>query len=739
MPLVALAIRPQDQAPRNNSWWEYRSTGSVIVFVHGVLSSSESCWLNTSTKAFWPDLVRQDPSLGDSALYLAGYYTAFDSTDYSIADCARELLSALLAAGDHPPVLDHERIVFVCHSLGGIVTRYMLERWREKFRQKKVGLLLIASPSAGSRYANYLGNLLQVLRHQTGKQLRWKSDDLVDLDRRFKDALEQRYIPNLIGREACEHRFVFYRRYLGPFNDIFSSVVELESAGRYFGDPRRLPKTDHFSCVKPDSPQHCSHLLLREFYSEVQKQLPVRKWKAPESYQRSLDPRGVTVSEQNVLRCKRLSWDLKITEDGDALGESLFEVVSELRSGTERCYRLPICWVQSGKTGEDVIDTARSSPHISIVTEGMPQQRQLRQTVFFGEATPYPARFVLVGADYNVFSMNVEEFRYKTNATDDNTDFIQKSIRWEHIDELVIKLQFPESMRLQESPFLEVYQLFSTDEEDMDIEIFDQNLSTELQPSLHYSGLLRTATLTVKQPGLWTAYRIVWRLNGKTVDRLLSNAELADLSQKRRLLTALRDGFTEVDAKGAVRERTDAALKALAEYGAYVLREVELLAKKVDPTGAFDLEASDLDLSLMAFADKKGTGKPPALRFVAGTSIHPKYWDVDFPIGDGIAGRAAKKVQPRLFDRRGDIFYQGAYIEVAGCPKHEWLLSIPLYREFGEQRHPLGVVNIGTFSDQAADHLRSLDTPESIGKLALYASGTLLPALLNTGNRGSRV
>ena len=182
-----------------------------------------------------------------------------------------------------------------------------------------------------------------------------------------------------------------------------------------------------------------------------------------------------------------------------------------------------------------------------------------------------------------------------------------------------------------------------------------------------------------------------------------------------------------------------ARLEALADYGAYVLGEVEQLAKKVDPAAAFDLEASDLDLSLMAFADKKGTGQPPALRFAAGTNIHPKYWDLDLPIGDGIAGRAAKKVQPRLFDRRGDIFYQGAYIEVQGCPKHEWLLAIPLYREFRDRKYPLGVVNIGTFNEAAADHLRSLDTPDSISKLALYASGTLLPALLNPCNRGSKV
>lgn len=88
-----------------------------------------------------------------------------------------------------------------------LVTRYMLERWREQFRRKTIGLLLIASPLIGSQYANFVNKVVNILQHETGRQLQWKSPELVDLDRPFRDMLDQKLIPDLIGRERASIAF----------------------------------------------------------------------------------------------------------------------------------------------------------------------------------------------------------------------------------------------------------------------------------------------------------------------------------------------------------------------------------------------------------------------------------------------------------------------------------------------------------------------------------------------------
>ncbi|PYV76159.1 MAG: hypothetical protein DMG96_14990 [Acidobacteria bacterium] len=253
----------------NNLWYLDRRTQSVIVFVHGVLSDSRDCWFyedseTPSRNMYWPALIESDRRFPDVSIYLGGYYTAIDSKTYEIRNCADELFSALARAEESgaPGVLSREEILFVCHSTGGIVTRYLLEYYRDKFQSKKIGLLLIASPSYGSKLADRLAFLAGFYNQRLGIQLKWGNWSLRDLDARFKDLVNDRAIPSLIGMEAFENRFIIHRKFWP--NKLV--VVTEESAGRYFGAPRLLRETDHFSCVKPDDTRHPAHQLLVDFW-----------------------------------------------------------------------------------------------------------------------------------------------------------------------------------------------------------------------------------------------------------------------------------------------------------------------------------------------------------------------------------------------------------------------------------------------------------------------------------------
>jgi len=243
-------------------WFRFLSNANAtLIFVHGFLSNSRSCW---EGKAFWPELVAADPRLAGLNLYLAEYHTSPSSGLYDLSQCAQELRSQLAIpdADGNPPPIAGNQLVFVCHSMGGIVARELLESYSHIFKDKRVGLVLMASPSTGSSYANLAAPIFRIWQNRQLKLLRNGDQSLTDLDRRFKRLVHERRIPTLIGTEACEHRLLRFAPIISRF---LGSVVKIDSASRYFGEPRVLPCTTHGSIVKPTDIGHASHQFLVEF------------------------------------------------------------------------------------------------------------------------------------------------------------------------------------------------------------------------------------------------------------------------------------------------------------------------------------------------------------------------------------------------------------------------------------------------------------------------------------------
>jgi pimeloyl-ACP methyl ester carboxylesterase len=94
----------------------------VIVFVHGLHGSRES-W-RASNGAFWPDMVRTDPRFAYSDVEVAEYPTPASNGRMSSVQLADILWTRLKQ--DH--VWEHREVVFIAHSLGGILVEEMLLR-----------------------------------------------------------------------------------------------------------------------------------------------------------------------------------------------------------------------------------------------------------------------------------------------------------------------------------------------------------------------------------------------------------------------------------------------------------------------------------------------------------------------------------------------------------------------------------------------------------------------------------
>ncbi|MGA3189287.1 MAG: hypothetical protein ABSF22_19460 [Bryobacteraceae bacterium] len=715
------AAKPAMPPVENNSWVINRETGTVMVFVHGVLSSAAECWYQPKTGAFWPHLVRDDQGdLGRISVFLGGYNTEVDAGEYGMRDCAKELLDALSReTGGYPAVLAHERLVFVCHSLGGIVVRYMLECWRELFESKAIYLVLAASPSVGSRWANSLENVISFFRNRTGRELKWRSDSLDDLDRRFKDMRDLGLIPNLAGCEWCEQRFIklpWFRRLPGFFR--ISPIVPVSSASRYFGDYHLIPGSDHISIVKPMDDRALVHQLLGDAYKRFDVKFPATM-PAPQPLPAS---NSLTGTKPDLFQCDRISYSTFIYDDGDGHNQMAFEGIRGVRSqsGTTT-YELASPWVSRGKANEYLLQQNETSPGVSLLADN--------KTLQFDPApsAERPQRFLVERLDAHTYAMDRKELGESGNGRQDSSDYAQVEVRGETAGELVLEVSFPASMSLtREQPFVYAYQNLVIGGEET--QVFDSALTRRAAAGFSYSRLLNSVFLRVTKPPQNTAYRLYWRLGEPFIGTLPSTPEQrARLEARRTQLLSARDCFAASGEGVAARKKQ--LIDCLAKIGDHV---AEILLKTIVKTPADQTALLDLlphiEITVMGMeaADKK------ILRFVAGTAVAgPDFWDVKMPVGEGIAGRAAKRLEARTYDdeeTRGSVF-AGLYMELEPGKRHAWLLAVPLWSE-DCGRQAIGVLNVGTYDPSRAHILRVLGQEASIRDLASWSNSTFLPEFL---------
>jgi pimeloyl-ACP methyl ester carboxylesterase len=122
------------------------SRARVIVFVHGLHGSRES-W-RASNGAYWPDLIRADPRFSYSDVEVAEYPTPASNGKMSSVQLAEILWTHLNQ--DH--VWEHREVVFIAHSLGGILVEEMLLRHPTEAAKVKF-IVSYGTPHEGSPIA----------------------------------------------------------------------------------------------------------------------------------------------------------------------------------------------------------------------------------------------------------------------------------------------------------------------------------------------------------------------------------------------------------------------------------------------------------------------------------------------------------------------------------------------------------------------------------------------------------
>ena len=272
----AVAQHTTEARPR---FIDSKDRGTAIIFVHGYLGDATQTWTNPHNGAYFPRLVQTDPAFGDVDVFVHEYSTPLIGDSLRLDELAENMRLVLSRHG----VLARERLVFVAHSMGGLVTRAFLLKYRDAARRTSL-MYLFASPTSGSDVAR-IGSLFSTSGHM--RQLVSTDPTLGDLQRSWLADDLLRVIPTYCAYER--------RATLGGI------VVEDQSAMNLCNRPVDPIEANHLDIVKPASRDHTSYsALANAFRSE---QARVSQKSVPEGARPSqASPPTVSIQQKSTGR-----------------------------------------------------------------------------------------------------------------------------------------------------------------------------------------------------------------------------------------------------------------------------------------------------------------------------------------------------------------------------------------------------------------------------------------------------
>jgi len=243
----------------------------VIVFVHGIHGSRDS-W-RASNGAYWPELIRTDPHFSYSDVDVAEYPTPSSNGKMSSVQLA-DILWARLKQ-DH--VWEHREVVFIAHSLGGILVEEMLLRHPVEAARVKF-IVSYGTPHEGSPIARLASlydkdPLLNDLSDATDNTFltelenNWRGHDSVNGIHRFcayetKDTMPD----NAFGRYLKTHARVvsFFSATYGCDVTTPPQAIEADHVGLVRPRDRKSSAYNFFYRVYRDNPVLDEQVVIRD-------------------------------------------------------------------------------------------------------------------------------------------------------------------------------------------------------------------------------------------------------------------------------------------------------------------------------------------------------------------------------------------------------------------------------------------------------------------------------------------
>lgn len=212
-PQAAVSPLPKIQGPGYTVTELYIPPASAnavvdIIFVHGLIGNAFNTWYHKQAEVYWPqELLKED--IRDARIMSFGYDADVvnwwsQASNNRIGNHAENMLGALVRLREETDT-EERRIVFVTHSLGGLVTQKALALSRHSpfphLRQLETctrGIIFLGTPHIGAdiaKWGGYAAKISSIARHtnvEIVKVLKPDSEMLGEIQRDFQGILRLR-------------------------------------------------------------------------------------------------------------------------------------------------------------------------------------------------------------------------------------------------------------------------------------------------------------------------------------------------------------------------------------------------------------------------------------------------------------------------------------------------------------------------------------------------------------------
>ena len=221
----------------------------VIIFVHGVLGDGISTWTNPNTSAYWPDLLTKDNMFGSYNVYVYEFFSPRSEKSFSID----EVIDNMHLVLENADVLRHKELIFLVHSMGGLVTRGFLLKYRG-IEQQVSFIHFFSTPTTGSRWASFATLLSKNPQFHNMLPMG---------DNTYIESLQSSWL-------AAQFKVRSFCAYETKETDGMN-IVTRQSATNLCTEPLTGVLADHISIVKPADQASVSYIAFRNAFAATHK------------------------------------------------------------------------------------------------------------------------------------------------------------------------------------------------------------------------------------------------------------------------------------------------------------------------------------------------------------------------------------------------------------------------------------------------------------------------------------
>lgn len=239
----------------------------AVVFVHGIIGDTVGSWTNASCHTFF-QYLHDTPGIGDKVdVYAFGFDSPMLAEGaMTIGEAAVKLDNYLEYAG----IMDYDRIVFVAHSMGGLITMREISS-RPEVSAKTPLIVFYATPHEGSQiteFARYLVDnkaIKEMLPYDGNSYLQALNEDWVQVKKRA---------PRPTTVCAYEKKATYKTTVIVPPASASKNCDEIAAA---------IDGADHISIVKPNAIDDLAVVLLvNAIKNKVLPMMDAVNWDTPD-------------------------------------------------------------------------------------------------------------------------------------------------------------------------------------------------------------------------------------------------------------------------------------------------------------------------------------------------------------------------------------------------------------------------------------------------------------------------